>query len=146
MAERPNAPVLKTGVGKPTVGSNPTLSAKTECSSVGRTALSYGACRRFESFHSDKQAVCLQQCRHPIPRIGLSQPVRADWCRARSTLGREAREVPSSVCNVNTGTQSPKHHDHSGVLTSKARKAKRRTVLPVFTSGMMAEWLKALVC
>ena len=27
MVERPKAPVLKTGVGKPTVGSNPTLSA-----------------------------------------------------------------------------------------------------------------------
>ena len=28
MTERPNVPVLKTGVGLPTVGSNPTPSAK----------------------------------------------------------------------------------------------------------------------
>jgi hypothetical protein len=90
--------------------------------------------RRFESSSFRKQAVCLQQCRHPNPRLGLSQSVRADWCRAHSALGREAREDPSSVCNPNTGTQSPKHHDFSGVLTSKARKAKRRTVLPVFGS------------
>src|ERR1035438_10080473 len=35
MTERPNVPVLKTGVGLPTVGSNPTPSALVLCQDIG---------------------------------------------------------------------------------------------------------------